>query len=88
MVRDVSEPRALALPGYRGGLYVYLAIAMGGVFLLTAAPLLAACAVIYVGGQLVDWLAVWLSVCLSVWLAGCHWLQCAELLAGVLAAVC
>jgi hypothetical protein len=50
VVRDVSEPRALALPGYRGQLYVYLAIAMGGVFLITAVPLLAALVVIYVGG--------------------------------------
>ena len=49
VVRDVSEPTPLALPAYKGEVYVFLAVAMGGVFTLAAAALLVACTVIHVG---------------------------------------
>jgi hypothetical protein len=40
VVRDVAEPRVLALPHYRGEIYIFLAIVSGGIFALTMAPVL------------------------------------------------
>jgi hypothetical protein len=39
-LHDVAEPRPLALPHYTGEVYVYAALALGGVWLVSTAPLL------------------------------------------------
>jgi hypothetical protein len=39
-LRDVAEPLPLALPRYGGAIYVYAALAMGGVWMLATVPLL------------------------------------------------
>eukprot|EP00877_Chromochloris_zofingiensis_P005182 jgi/Chrzof1/14665/Cz09g11100.t1 len=39
-VRDLSAPQPLALPAYKGEMYVLVAIAMGGIFMFSAGPLI------------------------------------------------
>lgn len=51
VVVDVSEPQVLALPHYRGEIYVYLAIVAGGIFVLTMAPVLLISCIISVSAQ-------------------------------------
>jgi hypothetical protein len=51
VVVDVSESKVLALPHYRGEIYVYLAIVAGGIFVLTMAPVLLISCIISVSAQ-------------------------------------
>lgn len=39
-LHDVLEPRPLALPRYGGEIYIYAALVVGGVWLLSTAPLI------------------------------------------------
>ena len=61
-LRDVSEPLPLALPRYAGEIYIYAALIMGGVWMLSTVPLLAAYALVFVSaarvaGALAAWAA-------------------------------
>jgi hypothetical protein len=47
-VRDVSAPEALALPHYHGEMYIFAALAMGGVWMFSSAPLIILFGVVYV----------------------------------------
>lgn len=39
-LHDVSEPQPLALPGYTGEIYIYVALVLGGVWMFSTAPLI------------------------------------------------
>ena len=51
-VRDVSAPEPLALPRYSGEISIFAAIAMGGVWMFSSAPLIILFGVVYVSAIL------------------------------------